>query len=580
MQFANVIALFTQQVERYDDKPWLWARDGDGELQFISWRDVAAQVTALGAAMRFHHVKKGDRVMLLAPNSPQWIIANLAIIKAGAISVPAYVTDTLGAHEAILRNVQAEYCVCAAQFLKPEFLAMAEDTGVKRIWVIGEVPEHTGSVALSRIKAAPQDMPGIKWPQLKRGDICTIIHTSGTSGNPRGVMLTHKSLLHNLAGVTKVWQDLPGFKLGEERFLSFLPLSHSYEYLAGQFVPMIMGAETLYVAELDRLLPEMQATSPTIMTAVPRFFEMVRGRILGQMARQNMIRQKLFFAALALGEKSITGTLGPGEKLLNALLDHLVRKRIAGRLGGSLKVFASGGGPLPYEIGMFFTALGVRILQGYGLSETSPVVSVNLPQDSRMGTVGPPLEGVDVMINPDGEILVRGDLLMKGYWGDEEATKQVIKHGWLHTGDIGKFDDGHLVITDRKKDIIVNSGGENIAPQRVEGILSLAAEIQQVMVYGDTHPFLVAVIVPDYDAIGKEDPQTAIIQAVQKGADNGLYPHERVRKFVIADGPFTIADGLMTPSMKIRRHKILEIYKSRLDALYRKDIVVKMNKSS
>jgi len=403
-------------------------------------------------------------------------------------------------------------------------------------------------------------------------DTACIIYTSGTGGLPKGVMLSHRNILSNCDGARDRLREL-GLK--NEVFLSFLPLSHSYEHMAGQFFPMTIGAEIYYAQGAETLAANMLEARPTLMTAVPRLYETLHQRITLGVRKAGGIKEKLFNAALDLGARrhQDPGGLSVLDHLRDGVLDKLVRNKVRARFGGRLKALVSGGAPLNPEIGLFFTALGLRILQGYGQTETSPSVSVNRPGDMKLHTVGPPLKGVDVRIADDGEILVRGDLVMQGYWKNNDATLDTIRDGWVHTGDIGRIDeDGHLVITDRKKDIIVNSGGDNISPQRVEGILTIEPEIAQAMVYGDKHAHLVALLVADQDWLAGLDGDAAsaekALAPVLEKVNNSLSNIEKIRRFILADEPFTTDNELLTPTMKIRRHKIIDIYRDALESLY------------
>jgi long-chain acyl-CoA synthetase len=370
-------------------------------------------------------------------------------------------------------------------------------------------------------------------------------------------------------------------------FLSFLPLSHAYEHTGGVFFPMALGAQVYYSQGVDHLGRELTQVRPTIMTAVPRLYEALLQRISREMSRQGNFRQRLFDKAVELGRKRYEqgGRLGPVEAIMNRGLDRLVRAKVQARFGGRLKGLVSGGAPLNVDVGLFFHALGIGIYQGYGQTENSPVATVNRPGKVKMHTVGPPLKNTEVRIAEDGEILIKGELVMKGYWNDPEATANALRDGWLHTGDIGRMDeDGYLIITDRKKDIIVNSGGDNIAPAWIEGLLGLEPEIGQTMVYGDRRPYLVALIVPDPEftrswaqrhgkpndlSVLGEDPDFR--KAIAAGVDRvnrNLSQIERVRRFAVADEPFTIENEQLTPTMKIRRHAILTRYRDRLNALY------------
>ena len=396
-------------------------------------------------------------------------------------------------------------------------------------------------------------------------------------------MLHHGAILHNCAGAVDALRDL---KLEREVFLSFLPLSHSYEHTAGQFFPIAIGGEIYYAEGVESLSANMLEVHPTIMTAVPRLYEVLHQKITTGVVKAGGLKKAMFDKTLALGRKRYeNGKLGLPDNLIDMVLDKLVREKVRERFGGRLKALVSGGAPLNPEIGLFFTSLGLQILQGYGQTESAPVISVNRAPDMRLHTVGRPVPDTDVRIAEDGEILVRGELVMQGYWRNEEATRDAIRDGWLHTGDIGKFDDnGHLMITDRKKDIIVNSGGDNIAPQRVEGILIAEPEFSQAMVYGDKRPHLVAVVVPDADWLtewkrankkkgelsdlaGDKDLHTALAPAFGR-VNKTLSNIEKVRRFIIASEPFSVENEQMTPTMKVRRHVVREIYGENLEALY------------
>ncbi|HLT02288.1 MAG TPA: AMP-dependent synthetase/ligase, partial [Geminicoccaceae bacterium] len=370
-------------------------------------------------------------------------------------------------------------------------------------------------------------------------------------------------------------------------FLSFLPLSHAYEHTGGQFLPMAVGAQIYYADGLEALASNFLEVRPTIVACVPRLYEVMRQRILRSMARQQGLKKQLFERAVELGSKAYERpeAMSLRERMLNRLLDRLVRDAVRARFGGRIKALVSGGAPLNYDVGLFFTALGVPLFQGYGLTECSPVISVNSPGQVKLHTVGRPIPTMEVRIAEDGEILARGPSVMRGYWRDEAATRQVLRDGWLHTGDVGVLDDeGFLQITDRKKDIIVNSGGDNVAPQRVEGVLTLQPEIAQAIVYGDGRPHLVALVVPDVEfaktfakAHGINGALTALAQhaafeqavgeAVAR-ANEHLSVIERVRHFRLMPEPFTIENGTMTPTLKLKRQLIYRMHKDLFESMY------------
>jgi long-chain acyl-CoA synthetase len=422
--------------------------------------------------------------------------------------------------------------------------------------------------------------------RLGRTDAASIIHTSGTGGSPRGATLTHGSILANCYGAFEL---LKPFGLEHETYLSFLPLSHSYEHTIVVALLTGIGAEIYMTDGAEHLARNLTEVRPTFTAGVPRLYETLHLRISHQLQRESAIRRWLFTRAVEIGRKRIAGQgLSVAERLVDPVVDKLVRDKIRARFGGRLKAMISGSAPLNPDIGTFFTALGVTILQGYGQTESSPVISANPPGRVKLDTVGPPLAGVEARIAPDGEILVRGELVMKGYWNDPEATAQVIRDGWLHTGDIGEIDaDGYLKITDRKKDFIKSSGGDMIAPAKIEGMLTLEPEIAQAMVFGDRRPHLVALVVPRDATIEAfldklnlvngtladicDNPEfRGIVEQAIDRVNARLSQPERVRRFIIAREPFSIANEQLTITLKVRRHKVREAYGAMLEALYAK----------
>ncbi|MDO8606571.1 MAG: long-chain fatty acid--CoA ligase [Phaeospirillum sp.] len=585
-------AMFLEQAKDMGQRPFLWAKRG-GVWRVLSWRDVALDVVALAGGLRALGLEPGDRVALVSENRPEWVIADLAIMAAGGITVPAYTTNTVADHLHILDNSGARLVIVSSRQLAERVLAAATRADRQPGVIAIEPPplsqsagvdmQSWGAVLTMGREPALGDKVRQGISEVKRDDTACLIYTSGTGGVPKGVMLSHGAILHNCMGATGV---LRGLGLDDNVFLSFLPLSHAYEHTAGLHFPISIGAQIYYAESIEHLAANMTEVRPTIMTAVPRLYESMRTRILKGLPKISPLRRKLFLAALALGARRVrSGRLGPLESIADLILERLVRDKVRARFGGRLKAFVSGGAPLPVEIGTFFTALGIRILQGYGQTEAAPVVSCNRPDNVRMEAVGPPLDGVEVHTAPDGEILIRGELVMQGYWRDPEATAAAIDaEGWLHSGDIGVIDpDGAIRITDRKKDIIVNSGGDNIAPQRIESFLTLQPEIAQAMVHGDRRPHLVALIVPDQEwaegwakangraglgGLGHDSEfRRAVAQAVDR-VNAQLSAIERIRRFIISDDPLSVENGMLTPTLKIRRHKIRETFGDILEGLY------------
>lgn len=578
--WPNLAAMFFAQAERRGDRPFLWAKH-DGAYRALSWRAVATQVMEVARGLRALGLKRGDRVALVSENRPEWAIADLAIMSAGAITVPAYTTHTVEDHRYLLGNSGARIVIVSTPALARRVLPAADQAEDVTHVVTIEAPERGQAsnvevVTLAELgargRSAGGDVAG--WvEELAQDDLACLIYTSGTGGLPKGVMTSHGNILANCHGAYRLLEILG---LEDEIFLNFLPLSHSYEHTAGLMFPIYIGAEIYFAEGADTLAANLLEARPTIMTAVPRLYETLHQRLTRAMARESSIRQKLFLLALRLGEKRLaaSASLTLWERFLDHLAERLVRDKMRARFGGRLKAMVSGGAPLNPAIGSFFLALGLRLLQGYGQTEASPVVSANRPDKIKIHTVGPALDGVEVRIAEDGEILVRGALVMKGYWRDPEATARALEGGWLHTGDVGELDvDGYILITDRKRDFIKNSGGDMVAPARVEGYLTLQPEIAQAMVYGDRRPHLVAVVVPSKELIesrtGRDsiDLAKAITTAIAR-ANATLSAIERVRRFIIAGEPFTTENGQMTPTLKIRRHAIRQVYGAALEALY------------
>jgi len=585
--WPNLTTMFFEQAETLGDKPFLWDKK-DGAYSPITWKEAADRVSGIAKGLLEIGITATDRVILVSENRADWLISDVAIMSIGAITVPAYTTNTTENHAHIIADSGAKAAIISNQKLLTPFIPAAVDTGEIEFIVSMEAPnDQSGNLEITLLsldelieRGAPRDENiSTIAEQWKRDDLSCIIYTSGTGGLPKGVMLHHGAILHNCAGSYAALVDLG---LGDERFLSFLPLSHSYEHSAGQFFPISIGAQIYYAEGIDKLATNMAESQPTIMTAVPRLYETMYEKINRGVKKQGGMKERLFNAAYRLGAKRFTapGSLSLPERLSDKLLDKLVRDKVRARFGGHLKALVSGGAPLNPDIGLFFTALGLTLLQGYGQTESAPVISVNKPSRIKMHTVGEIFPDTEVRIAHDGEILCRGELVMLGYWQNEEATRDVISSdGWLHTGDIGEFDeDGHLMITDRKKDIIVNSGGDNIAPQRIEGILCLQPEIAQAMVYGDKRSHLVALIVPDdtwMREMGFTGNSPEATQGIKKGIEqaikriNGEVSNiEKVRHHILADEPFTINNGEMTPTMKVRRVILKARYGEALEALY------------
>ncbi len=415
----------------------------------------------------------------------------------------------------------------------------------------------------SIIKNDLSDTTEIQEINLKRSSPACIIYTSGTGGNPKGVILSHGGILNNLAGACEIMKPLIDSR---PVFLTWLPLSHSYEHCV-QFAQIAVGAKVFYAEKIEKLLENISEAKPTIMTAVPRFYQNLYNKININLKKQTGFKAKLIEVTIRLGKKKLLGEkMTFSEKIMNSLADILVRKKIKKQFGGNLKAFVSGGGALDKEIGEFLNSIGLPTLQGYGLTETSPVVSCNPIYKIKVETVGPPFKGNQVKIAEDGEILVKGENVMLGYWNKKEETEKVIIDGWLHTGDIGEINpkDGYLKITDRKKDIIVSAGGDNISPAKIENMITNELEIDQCMVYGDKKNYLVALIVPNKDFLNEKEKINKVIENINKK----LTLVEKIKKIQLIDENFSIENGLLTPTMKVKRKKVTEKYKKQLENLY------------
>ncbi|PSO10337.1 MULTISPECIES: AMP-dependent synthetase/ligase [unclassified Sphingobium] len=577
---------FTRAAER-GDTPFLWRKSG-GTWHPLSWNEVARRVAALSTALKSLGLKPGDPVMLVSENRPEFCIADLAIMAAGCITVPTYTTNTTRDHQHILTDSGARAVIVStaklAQALMPAVVRSQASFVIGMEPLRGAQGQATCHLWDDLIAAHPTDVAACAAAQTAtRQDQACIIYTSGTGGAPRGVMQHHGAILLNAEGAgTIVAED---FGWGEETFLSFLPLSHAYEHSGGQFLPMLLGGQIYYAEGLEKLASNIEETRPTIMVVVPRLFEVLRARIIKSIEKQGKFPTWLMAQALRIGAKEQQGKASVLDLPLKALLARTLLPKIRARFGGRLKALVSGGAPLNPDVGLFFDAMGLTLLQGYGQTEAGPVVSCNRPSAGiAMDTVGPPLKGVEVKIADDGEILVRGELVMHGYWRNPAETEKVLKNGWLHTGDIGEFDaKGRIRITDRKKDLIVNDKGDNVSPQKIEGMLTLQNEIGQAMVHGDRRPYLVGLIVPDAEwtrewaqangVVPADAPANPAYMAALRAAvdrvNADLSVIERVRRFILADEPFTIDNEEMTPSMKIRRHVIRKRYADRMDALYK-----------
>ncbi len=518
-----------------------------GAWHGTNWGGFARQAAAAARNLRSAGVSAGDRVVICAENRPEYVIAETALMAIRAVPVPAYTTNTVADHAHVLRDSGATAAIVSSPALASRLLAAG---GLDLLVAMEGMDAQAGATRIVPWAAlvageAPPDDIAAEAALIPRDALACLIYTSGTGGTPKGVMLPHRSILSNCWGAEELIRPL-GLK--DEVYLSFLPLSHSFEHTVGQFFLPGLGTEIVFARGVEHLAADMAAVRPTIMTVVPRVLETIRARVLAQVGRQAGWQQALFRRAMAAGAARANGEpLALADALLDPLLDRLVRAKVRARFGGQLRAVMSGGARLEPEVGRFFQGLGLVVMQGYGQTEAGPVIAANPPDAVRIDSVGTALRGVDLQIAEDGEILVRGDLVMDGYWCDPAATAFAVRDGWLHTGDVGTLDqDGYLRITDRKKDMIVLSGGENVSPAKIEGMLIAEPELAQAMVLGDGRAGLTALCVPGegHDAVGA---------AAAVGRVNlRLSVTERIRKHAVVP-PFTIENGLLTPTQKVRR---------------------------
>ena len=533
-----------------------------------TWGETTASIQKLAKVLK-DNLSNGDRCLLVSENRPEWLIADLAIMLADGITVPAYTTYTEKDYKYLIEDCEPSVIIISNNEMHNKLKNIIQEKDfIKKVIIFDEINDEENKdkyLKFDSIIAGQLDQNiKVKNENLKRNSPACIIYTSGTSGNPKGVILSHGGILNNLEGAQEILKPLIDKK---PIFLTWLPLSHSYEH-AVQFVQIAVGAKVFYAERIEKLLENISQAKPTIMTAVPRFYQNLYNKINMNMKKATGLKAKLIKLTISLGKKKLLGKkMSITEKFLNRLVDALVRKKVKKQFGGNLKAFVSGGGALDKEIGEFLNAIGLPTLQGYGLTETSPVVSCNPIHKIRVETVGPPFQGNQVKIAEDGEILVKGENVMLGYWNKKEDTEKVLKDGWLYTGDIGEIDpqDGYLKITDRKKDIIVSAGGDNISPAKVENQLTNSPAIEQSMVYGEGKNYLVALIVPSKEFINQKEKIKEIIDEINKN----LTLVEKIKNFSLLDENFSIENGLLTPTMKVKRNKVIAKYKNILEKFYK-----------
>ena len=531
---------------------------------YFTWEKTFHSIKKLSSEIK-KYANKGDRCLLISENRPEWFITDLSVMLSEAITVPAYTTYAEKDYEYIIENCNPKLIFVSnqEQFNKVKEI-IKKKSFVTKIFSFEQLDIDSESYINVNKLFFNLDYQDLKIPDLsiKRKDPACIIYTSGTQGNPKGVILSHGGILNNCDGALDILKPL---LTDQTRFLTWLPLSHSYEHTV-QFVQISVGAKIFYAESIEKLIKNMNDCKPQLMTAVPRFYQNLFQKINASFNKATGLKKSLVLKMLELGTKKINKQpLTIIDKLIDNILEKIVRKKIKSQFGGELKTFVSGGGALDKEVGIFLNAIGLPTLQGYGLTETSPVVSCNPIDDIRVETVGPPFKGNEVKIAPDGEILVKGENVMLGYWNNEEETNKVLKDGWLHTGDIGIFENDYLKITDRKKDILITPGGDNISPVKIENELSNSKFIDQSIVYGDNKPYLVALLVLSEENLNINHEQ--IEKEINKINQN-LAKIEQIKKFFIINEKFSIENGMLTPTLKLKRYKIVTKYKNQFEKLY------------
>lgn len=573
--------LFFENSLLYQNKT-LFGFKKDGEWSHISWNEASDLVQDLSVGLHEIGVRKNDKISIIAENSYKWCVVDLAIISLGAITVPGYTTSNEDEIFYLLSHSEASVVFLNSKLLSTIENILPKLDKIKHIVCIDEVKSTKlnktinsfdnligkGSKSLSKSSFKEDTLY-----KVKEDDVVSIIYTSGTSSKPKGVMLTHKSIISNILGANELVKEL---EVKDHKFLSIIPLSHAYEHTAGFFLPILIGAEIFFNENRDQIVNDLLSVKPSLMTAVPRLYEVLHKKINNQLSNQSKITQKLFSKTIELGTKKFEKhELLFIEKLQDFALDKLVRKKIQKKFGGNLKAFISGGAALNEQVGLFFQSLGINILQGYGQTECSPLISCNPIHNIKINSVGPVIKGIDIKLSKQNEILVKGNSLMKGYWKDKKNTNNTIIDGWLHTGDLGSIDeDGYLYISGRINEMIVNSGGENIAPVPIENLLMSYDEIEQALVCGHNRPFLISVLIPNETLLkanrSNVNKMKTDFQNIINNVNKQLSQNKKIRKFILSDKLFSIENSQLTPTLKMKRRVIEAFYKDEIENLYKK----------
>lgn len=598
VEFSTIPEMFDRITKKYEreHRPMLM-RKVEKRFEGISFARYRRDVELFSLGLASLGVGKNDRVGIISENRPEWIIADMGIVSLGAADVPVYPTLTPPQIAYILDNSESKVVVVSnALQLNKVLKIRSEVKSLERIILINENIGQSGPNTLTMAEVLSlgerfeRSHPTLFYDSLSKvvpDDLLTIIYTSGTTGSPKGVMLTHRNLVSNIKSAATV------FPLGpDDTLLSFLPLCHSFERMAGYYTAMACGSTVAYAESAETVRDDLLEVHPTVVTTVPRLFERIYSRIIKQVEANPPARQRIFHWGVSVGREFArqkrAGSISRLTRLQHALADRLVFAKLKQRTGGRIRFFVSGGAALTKQLGEFFEAVGITIIEGYGLTETSPVLTANRPDDFKFGTVGKPIPGVEIKIADDGEILAKGPNIMRGYYNDAQATAEVIDtEGWFHTGDVGMFDpQGHLMITDRKKHLFVSSGGKNIAPQPIENLFLQSKFIDQFVLVGDGRMFLTALIVPEFEILKEYAKDNGIsvsndsdlirtdlvrslyekeIQALQKD----LPAYERVRRFELLSQQLTVESGEITPTLKVKRKVVEKKYGSLIDKMYR-----------
>ena len=562
-KYNNLLELFNFQYNRQNPND-IFLKSLKNPENIFTWQQAYDCIQKLSNELNLI-IEENDRCILISDNRPEWLISDLAIMLANGVTVPAYTTYTERDYEYLINDSKPSVVIVSDQIQYNKVHSIIKNKNfIKLVISFEEIKSDNDKIInIKRIfekeNTKKHKLDDLK---LKRTDLACIIYTSGTQGNPKGVMLSHGGILNNCEGSYKL---LKGILSSKPKFLTWLPLSHSYEHTV-QFVQITVGAEIYYAESIEKLIKNMSECSPDIMTAVPRFYQNLYQKINSNFNKTKGLKKYLIDKTLELGKKKLLKKkMSYFDKIVQEICDRTVRKKVKSQFGGSLKAFVSGGGALDREVGEFLNAIGLPTLQGYGLTETSPVVSCNPINDIRIQTVGPPFSGNMITIADDGEILIKGENVMLGYWNNQSETEKVLKKGWLYTGDIGHFEEGYLKITDRKKDIIITPGGDNISPVKIENDLTKIEFIDQALVYGENKPYLVALLVVSHN---NDSLKNKIISDEIEKINKNLSKIEKIKKFFIIKEQFTIENGMMTPTLKLKRYKIINKYKNEFEKLY------------